>query len=95
MISIIGALHDVKTGHNLITKNRVQNLDQIGRRAVAKLIKEGKKDLDKRLMINEWGSIIRGQEHTYFDFFHPLRNPSSWVYGQVLLNQLKMIAEDS
>lgn len=128
------ALHDIKPGHMSIVKNRVQNLDQAGRRAVASLItqaqesvasesnwkrlsavasnpikneqerkknsaekqKEAKiraRGFDSRLGVSEWASILRGQELTYFDLIHPLRLPSSWLQGQILLNQLKMIAE--
>lgn len=91
------ALHDIKAGHREISKNRVQNLDQAGRRAVASLIYEAEEDdprgLDSRLGVSEWGSIMRGQERTYHDDIHPLRLPGSWLQGQILMNQLKMIAE--
>lgn len=41
--------------------------------------------LDERLRIDEWGSIMLGQEHEFRDLLHPSAIPGSYVWGDVIL----------
>jgi len=53
----------------------------------------GKVPLGERMAINPWGSLIAGQERHFRDDVHPNGFPSSWLYGNTLLHQLKLAVE--
>ncbi|GAA5932377.1 hypothetical protein JCM10213_005304 [Rhodosporidiobolus nylandii] len=44
---------------------------------------------DERIRINEIGKLLEGQEDHYRDFLHPDVLPGSYVWGEILLYELK------
>ncbi len=53
----------------------------------------GRVPLGERMAINPWGSLIAGQERHFRDDVHPNGFPSSWLYGNTLLHQLKLAVD--
>ncbi|GAA5893512.1 uncharacterized protein JCM6883_003543 [Sporobolomyces salmoneus] len=49
--------------------------------------------LDHRLRIDESGKLMLGQEHLFRDLLHPLPVPGSWIWGDVMLYELKRAVE--
>ncbi|KPV75034.1 uncharacterized protein RHOBADRAFT_53936 [Rhodotorula graminis WP1] len=49
--------------------------------------------LAHRLRIDDSGRIMLGQEHLFRDLLHPLPVPGSWVWGNVMLYELKRAVE--
>ncbi|KDE08076.1 hypothetical protein MVLG_01776 [Microbotryum lychnidis-dioicae p1A1 Lamole] len=47
-----------------------------------------------RLKIDEWGALMIGQERYFRDNVHPLPLPGSYLYGNMLMQQLKMLVEE-
>ncbi|GAA6048631.1 hypothetical protein JCM3770_002066 [Rhodotorula araucariae] len=45
--------------------------------------------LAHRLRVDESGRILLGQEHLFRDLLHPLPVPGSWIWGDVMLYELK------
>ncbi|GAA5820609.1 hypothetical protein JCM11251_003074 [Rhodosporidiobolus azoricus] len=45
--------------------------------------------LSHRLRIDESGRLLLGQEHLFRDLLHPLPTPGSWLWGDVMLYELK------
>ena len=75
--------------------SRVQTINQISLGVVELLYEEDDKtggELRQNLIVDHWGSKILGQERHFFDNIHPLRLPNSYLYGNMLLQQLKMMA---
>ncbi|KAM0751853.1 hypothetical protein T439DRAFT_325043 [Meredithblackwellia eburnea MCA 4105] len=50
--------------------------------------------LGDRLRLNDWGALMKGQERHFADNLHPLPLPGSFLWGQMMMNQLKMLSED-
>ncbi|GAA6001062.1 hypothetical protein JCM10207_007395 [Rhodosporidiobolus poonsookiae] len=50
--------------------------------------------LGRRLKIDEWGSLMLGQSRHFRDEVHPLPLPGSYLYGNMLLQQLRMKVAD-
>ncbi|GAA6048912.1 hypothetical protein JCM3770_007115 [Rhodotorula araucariae] len=50
--------------------------------------------LERRLCIDEWGSLMLGQGMHFRDEVHPLPLPGSYLYGNMLLQQLKEAADE-
>lgn len=48
-----------------------------------------------RLSIIDWGSKILGLENRLMDDIHPAMYPGSWMFGQMLLHELKLSIEGS
>ncbi|GAA5970110.1 hypothetical protein JCM11641_000273 [Rhodosporidiobolus odoratus] len=46
--------------------------------------------LGRRLKVDEWGSLMLGQSQHFRDEVHPLPLPGSYLYGNMLLQQLEM-----
>ncbi len=46
--------------------------------------------LGRRLKIDEWGTKMLGQEQHFRDEVHPLPLPGSWLYGNMVMEQLKL-----
>lgn len=49
--------------------------------------------LDHRLRIDESGKLMLGQEHLFRDLLHPLPVPGSWIWGDIMLYELKRAVE--
>ena len=49
--------------------------------------------LGRRLKIDEWWTRMLGQEQHFRDEVHPLPLPGSWLYGNMVLEQLKLEVE--
>ncbi|BGP16631.1 hypothetical protein JCM10213_000453 [Rhodosporidiobolus nylandii] len=49
--------------------------------------------LAHRLRIDESGRLMLGQEHLFRDLLHPLPVPGSWLWGDVMLYELKRAVE--
>ncbi|GAA5984315.1 hypothetical protein JCM10908_006140 [Rhodotorula pacifica] len=49
--------------------------------------------LDRRLRIDNSGRLMLGQEHLFRDLLHPLPMPGSWLWGNVVLYELKRAVE--
>ncbi|GAA6042075.1 hypothetical protein JCM8097_004096 [Rhodosporidiobolus ruineniae] len=49
--------------------------------------------LAHRLRIDESGRLMLGQEHLFRDLLHPLPVPGSWIWGDVMLYELKRAVE--
>ncbi|GAA5843635.1 hypothetical protein JCM9279_000818 [Rhodotorula babjevae] len=49
--------------------------------------------LAHRLRVDDSGKIMLGQEHLFRDLLHPLPVPGSWVWGNVMLYELKRAVE--
>ncbi|GAA5931542.1 uncharacterized protein JCM15063_001497 [Sporobolomyces koalae] len=47
-------------------------------------------DLQHRLRIDEWGARMIGQTRYFHDLVHPLPLPGSWLYGNMLMHQLRV-----
>lgn len=45
--------------------------------------------LDERLRVDEWGAIMLGQEHLFRDLLHPASLPGSYIWGDIILYELK------
>ncbi|GAA5894621.1 hypothetical protein JCM5296_002909 [Sporobolomyces johnsonii] len=50
-------------------------------------------NLAARLRIDESGRLMLGQEHLFRDLLHPLPVPGSWLWGNVMLYELKRAVE--
>ncbi|GAA5983907.1 hypothetical protein JCM5350_001787 [Sporobolomyces pararoseus] len=66
------------------------------REAIAELktAKEGDTDetdygFDERIRVNEIGRLLEGQQNHFRDFLHPSALPGSYVWGDILLYELK------
>lgn len=46
-----------------------------------------------RLVVDDWGEKLKGNRHHFRDKIHPLPLPGSWLYGQMLIEQLRMMVE--
>ncbi|GAA5855842.1 hypothetical protein JCM9279_003335 [Rhodotorula babjevae] len=44
---------------------------------------------DERLRVDEIGKLLEGQEHHYRDFLHPDVLPGSYIWGEIILYELK------
>ncbi|GAA6006474.1 hypothetical protein JCM11491_004975 [Sporobolomyces phaffii] len=51
-------------------------------------------DLAHRLRVDDWGAHMIGQTRYFRDEVHPLALPGSWLYGNMLLHQLRVTADD-
>ncbi|GAA5947445.1 hypothetical protein JCM3765_001680 [Sporobolomyces pararoseus] len=51
-------------------------------------------DFLHRLRVDEWGSHMIGQTRYFRDEVHPLALPGSWLYGNMLFNQLRMTVDE-
>ncbi|BGP48613.1 hypothetical protein JCM10450v2_004489 [Rhodotorula kratochvilovae] len=49
--------------------------------------------LSHRLRVDDSGRIMLGQEHLFRDLLHPLPVPGSWIWGDVMLYELKRAVE--
>ncbi|GAA5958814.1 hypothetical protein JCM8115_000361 [Rhodotorula mucilaginosa] len=49
--------------------------------------------LERRLRIDNSGRLMLGQEHLFRDLLHPLPMPGSWLWGNVVLYELKRAIE--
>ncbi|POY74635.1 hypothetical protein BMF94_2396 [Rhodotorula taiwanensis] len=49
--------------------------------------------LERRLRIDNSGRLMLGQEHLFRDLLHPLPMPGSWLWGSVVLYELKRAVE--
>ncbi|GAA5950735.1 hypothetical protein JCM3765_000593 [Sporobolomyces pararoseus] len=49
--------------------------------------------LTHRLRIDESGKLMLGQEHLFRDLLHPLPVPGSWIWGDIMLYELKRAVE--
>lgn len=56
---------------------------------------EGDEDLglDERLRVDESGGLMLGQEHHFRDLLHPEAVPGSYLWGDVMLYELKRAVE--
>lgn len=52
-----------------------------------------RRGLGSRLEVDRWGSLMLGQECHLVDDAHPKALPGSWLYGQMLITQLKLVVE--
>ncbi|KAM0751854.1 hypothetical protein T439DRAFT_220717 [Meredithblackwellia eburnea MCA 4105] len=50
--------------------------------------------LGHRLRVDEWGSLMIGQEKHFRDNVHPRPLPGSWLWANMAMNQLAMLDED-
>ncbi|GAA5998434.1 uncharacterized protein JCM10292_002691 [Rhodotorula paludigena] len=48
---------------------------------------------DERLRVNEIGRLLDGQEHHFRDFLHPDVLPGAYVWGEIMLYELKRASE--
>ncbi|GAA5834732.1 hypothetical protein JCM3766R1_003221 [Sporobolomyces carnicolor] len=67
-----------------------------GRRSAASAKSEtaAEEDFANRLRIDEWGPHMIGQTRYFRDEVHPLALPGSWLYGNMLLHQLRMTVDE-
>ncbi|GAA5874842.1 hypothetical protein JCM16303_003004 [Sporobolomyces ruberrimus] len=49
--------------------------------------------LSHRLRVDESGKLMLGQEHLFRDLLHPLPVPGSWIWGDIMLYELKRATE--
>ncbi|KAK4703089.1 hypothetical protein P7C70_g3134, partial [Phenoliferia sp. Uapishka_3] len=79
----------------LIYLQRVSSLDALSMKVVADLSSSNHKGftedlgLDERLRVNNAGHLLRGQEHHFRDLLHPAMIPGSYLWGDVMLYELK------
>lgn len=50
-------------------------------------------ELEKRLMLDPWGTLLLGQEEFTVDGMHPLPLPAAYLYGNMLLDKLRRVVE--
>ncbi|KAM0750165.1 hypothetical protein T439DRAFT_380893 [Meredithblackwellia eburnea MCA 4105] len=88
------SLHAPPQRHNYAPFPRVSTLDNLQMKVIADMQQEsriGKNDLglDERLRIDYSGHLLRGQEHHFRDLLHPQAVPGSYLWGDVILYELK------
>ncbi|KAK4701444.1 hypothetical protein P7C70_g4789, partial [Phenoliferia sp. Uapishka_3] len=52
-----------------------------------------KAGLGDRLRVDEWGSLMLGMEKYFLDDLHPMSLPGGYLWGNMILQQLKMAVE--
>lgn len=50
-------------------------------------------ELEKRLILDPWGTLLLGQEEFTVDGMHPTALPAAWLYGNMLLDKLRRVVE--
>ncbi|KAM0747583.1 hypothetical protein T439DRAFT_328814 [Meredithblackwellia eburnea MCA 4105] len=50
--------------------------------------------LGQRLRVDEWGSLMLGMEKYFRDDLHPKQLPGGYLWGNMMLHQLKMAVDD-
>ncbi|KAK4702690.1 hypothetical protein P7C70_g3531, partial [Phenoliferia sp. Uapishka_3] len=53
-----------------------------------------KAGLGERLKIDEWGSLMLGMEKYFRDDLHPMPLPGGYLWGNMVLQQLKMVVDE-
>lgn len=90
----LGELHHPKVNGGTAF-HRVQAVNQIGLGVVDSLWEADDArgasghGLREKLIVDNWGSLILGQQHHFLDAIHPKALPASYLYGNMLLEQLQ------
>lgn len=80
------------TWRRWIAKLALEKLS-IGRKETESIAAQ--RGLDRtRLEVDDWGSLMLGQQRHFRDDVHPLPLPGSWLYGNMLFDHLKRSIED-